>query len=263
MKKIIVVLIGIAAVAGGVLYVQYQKHAQQTQEAITESVSPEPTASAEPRYPLPSLESASTESGQPAAKPLPALGESDGPFLEELAALAPAQPIKPLAITPDFIRRATAIIDNLTQDKLPLRLMPVKGPSGELVTTQQSEEVYLLDSANYARYEKYVNLLGALDSKQLASLYVRYYPLFQQAYRELGYPSGHLNDQLIGVMDHLLATPESQEPVKLIRPSVYYKYADPKLESLSAGQKLLIRMGNGNATRVKDKLRQLRIELTR
>lgn len=259
----IVILIGIAAVVGGVLYVLYQQQAQQTQEAATESTSPEPTPPTEPRYPLPSLESAATESEQPTTQPLPSLGESDGPIIEELAALAPAQPIKQLVNTPDFIRRVTAIIDNLTQDKLPLRLMPVKGPGGELAANQQSEELYLLDSANDARYEKYVNLFETLDSKQLAALYVRYYPLFQQAYRELGYPSGHLNDQLIGVIDHLLATPEPQEPIQLIRPSVYYKYADAKLESLSAGQKLLIRMGKGNATRVKNKLRQLRAELTR
>ena len=32
-------------------------------------------------------------------------------------------------------------------------------------------------------------------------------------------------------------------PVKLVQPSVVHKFADPKLESLSAGQKLLIRMG--------------------
>ena len=40
-----------------------------------------------------------------------------------------------------------------------------------------------------------------------------------------------------------------------------YEYADPKLESRSAGQKLLMRMGSDNARTIKDKLRELRSEL--
>ena len=39
---------------------------------------------------------------------------------------------------------------------------------------------------------------------------------------------------------------------------VFYEYADPKLESRSAGQKLLLRMGPGNEALLKAKLRELR-----
>jgi hypothetical protein len=46
-----------------------------------------------------------------------------------------------------------------------------------------------------------------------------------------------------------------------VQPSVTYKYADPKLEALSSGQKLLIRMGPENETAVKAKLRELRAAL--
>jgi hypothetical protein len=37
-----------------------------------------------------------------------------------------------------------------------------------------------------------------------------------------------------------------------------YQFADPNLEALSAGQKLLLRMGPANAVIVKAKLRELR-----
>jgi hypothetical protein len=37
-----------------------------------------------------------------------------------------------------------------------------------------------------------------------------------------------------------------------------YQYADPKIEALSAGQKLLVRMGPDNEAIVKAKLRELR-----
>jgi hypothetical protein len=44
---------------------------------------------------------------------------------------------------------------------------------------------------------------------------------------------------------------------------VFYEFADPELEARSAGQKILMRIGNENAARVKAKLRELRGELTR
>jgi hypothetical protein len=40
-----------------------------------------------------------------------------------------------------------------------------------------------------------------------------------------------------------------------------YQFADPKLEDLSAGQKLMLRMGPTNAAIVKNKLRELRSQV--
>ena len=115
---------------------------------------------------------------------------------------------------------------------------------------------------NGQRYAAYLRALQAIDTRRVAALYVQYYPLFQQAYEELGYPRGYFNDRLIEVIDHLLAAPEVREPVRLVQPKVMYQFADPELEARSAGQKLLMRMGNANAALVKDKLRALRAELT-
>jgi hypothetical protein len=39
---------------------------------------------------------------------------------------------------------------------------------------------------------------------------------------------------------------------------VFYKFADPELEGLSAGQKIMLRMGAENAAKVKAKLREIR-----
>jgi hypothetical protein len=91
---------------------------------------------------------------------------------------------------------------------------------------------------------------------------VHYYPLFQQAYRELGYPDGYFNDRLVVVIDHLLQTPDVTQPVALTQPNVMYEYADPALESRSAGQKLLLRSGPENETAIKAKLREIRAALT-
>ncbi len=77
----------------------------------------------------------------------------------------------------------------------------------------------------------------------------------------MGYPSAYFNDRLIEVIDHLLAAPEVKDPVSLVQPAVRYEFADPALQSLSAGQRIMLRMGNANAMKVKAKLREIRREL--
>ena len=105
--------------------------------------------------------------------------------------------------------------------------------------------------------------MEAVDSAKLVALYVRLYPLFQEAYAELGYPSRYFNDRLFEVIDHLLATPDVQGSVALVQPKVLYEYADPALQDLSAGQKILVRMGGENEAKVKAKLREIKRALTR
>jgi hypothetical protein len=106
-------------------------------------------------------------------------------------------------------------------------------------------------------------MVEAIDAKKLVAVYVHFYPLFQQAYRELGYPNGYFNDRLVEVIDNLLAAPDTREPVRVVRPKVFYEFAEPELEALPAGQKILIRIGAANASRIKAKLREIRGELTR
>ena len=107
-----------------------------------------------------------------------------------------------------------------------------------------------------------IDALRKLDMQRVAAVYLRFYPLFQQAYQGLGYPNGYFNDRLVQVIDHLLATPQPAQPIALVRPNVMYTYADPGLESRSAGQKLLIRMGPDNAAVIKAKLTELRAAIT-
>jgi hypothetical protein len=43
-----------------------------------------------------------------------------------------------------------------------------------------------------------------------------------------------------------------------VQPKVVWEYADPRLEALPAGQKVLLRMGPENADRVKARLAAIR-----
>jgi hypothetical protein len=127
--------------------------------------------------------------------------------------------------------------------------------------TSGPEDALVLDPTNYERYRPLVQLFKSADTQQLVTIYTRYYPLFQEAYENLGHPPKYFNDRVIQVIDHLLATPDLKGPIALAQPNMQFEYADPKIEALSAGQKAMIRMGSENSAAVKAKLRDLRREL--
>ncbi len=102
----------------------------------------------------------------------------------------------------------------------------------------------------------------SINVERLVVSYVRLYPLFQQAYLELGYPQGYFNDRLISVIDHLLAAPELSTPLYVSQPKVLYEFVDPELEDLSAGHKIMVRVGVDNERRLKAQLRKIRAALT-
>ena len=60
------------------------------------------------------------------------------------------------------------------------------------------------------------------------------------------------------MIDHLLETPDVPGPIYLSKPEAVYLFEDPELEAMTAGQKILVRMGSVNASVVKEKLLELK-----
>jgi hypothetical protein len=188
---------------------------------------------------------------------LPSLADSDAPFSAALAALTGANGVGSYLQPENLIRHLVATIDNLPRHRLAVELRPLKPTAGTFLVTGGDEQS-TLDEHNAARYAPLVTLLGKLDMRAVNGLYQHFYPLFQRAYQDLGYPQGYFNDRLVAVIDHLLATPRAAAPLALVRPKVFWEFADPELEARSAGQKLLLRIGADNAAVVERKLRELR-----
>lgn len=196
----------------------------------------------------------------PAQAPLPPLAESDSFMLDALAGLVGNKSLMKLFHSERLIRNIVVTIDNLPRTKLPLRLMPVEQAAGNFIA-DGSEDSLTISPGNAARYAPYMKVAEAIDTRKLVELYVRLYPLFQQAYEELGYPNKYFNDRLIEVIDELLDAPDIQEPVKLVQPNVLYQFADPDVEALSIGQRILIRTGSKNAAKIKARLAEIKQEL--
>ena len=194
--------------------------------------------------------------------PLPPLADSDALLVPSLIELAGNPRVQDLLQLPGVVRRVVVTIDNLPRDKVAAATLPIKPVPGNLRVSGSGDSL-ALDPANSARYATYVKLLESVDMQKLVALYVRTYPLFQESYAELGYPKRYFNDRLLQVIDHLLATPVPSGRVMLTQPKLMFEFADPALQSLTPGQKMLVRMGPDNAARVKTRLQALRDEVLR
>lgn len=221
---------------------------------------PGETAPEAPEHPL--EETADEPEERQELRPLPPLEESDEYFRLELSERF-GEAVSERLVEDNLVERLVATVDNLSRDQIAERIKPLSPTPGQfLVTEGDAEDEYILDPRNYERYDPVVNVVAGTDIEEAEEVYRRFYPLFQRAYADLGYPDDYFNDRVIEVINHLLETPEVEGPVRLVRPHVLYEYADPELEDLSPGQKLLLRIGPENAATVKQKLREFRDEIS-
>jgi hypothetical protein len=258
-RWVIALLLAAALAAGAYLYwFHFRSAAPSTEPPPAAAQAPAP-APAEPAIKHP-IEEARPDAPA-AAGAAPALEESDQAVTDALAELVGRDTLARFASLSGFVRRVVATIDNLPRNRAPQRVWPLLPTPGRFAVTGGKEAVYL-SAENYGRYEPALRVMESIDTGELVALYVRLYPLFQQAYKDLGYPDKYFNDRLVAVIDHLLATPEGAGPIRLAQPHVLYEFADPALEARSAGQKILIRIGPENGARVKAKLREIRRQVT-
>lgn len=193
----------------------------------------------------------------PAEEPLPPLKASDGPVSAALASLVGLDTLGKLFLTENLVRNIVATVDNLPREHVSRRVNPLQPVAGAVAIEGKGASMALAPG-NSQRYAAHMRLLDAVSTAEAVAFYRRHYPLFQQAYVELGYPGGYFNDRVVEVIDHLLETPEPAGPLRLTQPKVLFEFADPALEALSAGQKAMLRIGKQNRERVKAKLREIR-----
>jgi hypothetical protein len=190
--------------------------------------------------------------------PLPALDASDDAVVSALASIPGADGLAGLLLSRGLIPHIVATVDALPRRTIGASILPLRTPAGTFAADTSSGQP-MLDSKDFARYAPYMKIAEAVDSRTLVTWYVHWYPLFQRAYRELGYPQGYFNDRLIAAIDDMLAAPNAQPPIALVATgNGHYAFADPTWESLSVGQKLMIRIGPENERALKAKLRNIR-----
>ena len=160
--------------------------------------------------------------------------------------------------TRELVRRFVAAVDNIANGLSPRAQVDSFSPRGAFKVARRDGK-YIIDSSSYYRYDPVADIFISLDVRAAARLYVSLKPLFQEAYRELGYPDEDFHATLTLAVVELLATPVVEDRVVLEKKVASYAIADADLEGLSQAQKHLFRMGPENVQVIQTKLRALAI----
>lgn len=254
-------IIALAVAAAGAAWYFWDELVPPPEPATTmpAPVESQGEAASTPRHPIDPL--SVSDASDVDLVPLPRLDESDEYFLLALAELL-GPGVERLLVNEALIDKFVATVDNLPRSHVAERIRPVGRLSGAFsVNDAPAEDTYYQNPDNYRRYDVLVELVVNANIEDAATTYRRFYPLLQESYERLGYPNGYFNDRVVEVIDHLLETPVPDEPVPLIQPHVLFEFADPDLEARSSGQKLMLRMGNDNAAKIKAVLVDLRAQI--
>ncbi|MFK2905376.1 DUF3014 domain-containing protein [Dyella ginsengisoli] len=257
----VIAAIALLVIAGAAYFLAQRARQADTKPASSvapAASSPAPASTAPAiAHPIAQADSGPTPAS---TAPLPALADSDANVADSLIALAKGGDIGAWLVRQSIIPRIVATVDALPHSDMGRFILPVKPAKGSL-QMEQANGQSVIGAANAARYAPYMQAMAGVDSQALVDWYVHYYPLFQQAYVELGYPRAYFNDRLIAVIDHLLAAPEPTQPLIVAPYKQAYAFADPALQGLSVGQKAMVRIGPANEAAVKAKLRDVRARL--
>lgn len=254
-RKIIVALVALIAIGLAGWYLQRDSSVPPTTTAVPEVApmpTPQPVIRDEPEAATP------TDAMAPVATvQLPALGDSDGAFRSAAGELA--QKLMAWLVPEEQIRKWVVAVDLAADGVLMEKNRPLAYPMSAFKVSGGDGD-YRPDAANFGRTNELIDTLTAIEPARVAAYYQSWRPLFEEAYKELGKP-GNFDARLKLAIDRTLAVKPLSGTPTLVRPKVYYRYADPKLEGASDIEKLLWRLGPDNSAKLQGWLKGVRDSL--
>ena len=182
---------------------------------------------------------------------------SEAAVNKELARNWPLAQLRKYFNLQEQARRLVITVDNLPREHVPSQLRITRGVP-ELLRVQKDGETITLDPSNYERYDRIISYVEKMDARKIGRLYAKFYPLLQRTYEETGFPEERFHDRVLAALDDMMDAPRPTGPIRLVQPKVLYRFEDDHLESLSAGQKIMIRVGPENAARLRKVLARVR-----
>jgi len=250
---LLLILIG----AGGFYW--YYHRSQQVPTAVEkpkaeETSPPSPSAEAKP-------EAEKEPPPEPTVK-LPALDQSDDITRQMLRSLSPHGKVADWLKIKNIIRVIVAATDNMANGKSPRAHLGFLFYGQVFPVSEKGGKIYL-DSKSYERYDLLADAFVSLNTGRTIQAYEKLKPLFQEAYRELGYPQKDFHSTLVQAIKRILDTPIVEREVLLKEEGkgVNYLYVDDGLEDMNEVQKHLLRMGPKNTRKVQQKLREMALAL--
>ncbi len=201
-----------------------------------------------------------TPSASPPSGPLPALDESDD-YVRRLASGLSRHPeLSRWLAQAALVRTLTAVVANVADGETPRPHLGFLAPQQRFRAKGASGRRIVADPAGYAGYDRFADAVGSIDAAAAASVYRALEPLFDAAYRDLGHPEG-FRGGLDRALQALLSAPVPPPDAQLVPHAVGFRYADPRLEGLTAAQKQFLRLGPRNVERIQTKLHEVQVAL--
>ena len=191
------------------------------------------------------------------ATPLPKLEDSD-PFVRTLAeTLSPNPELKRWLSQNGLVRKVTAVVENVSNGETPRPHLEFLAPKQRFKAARKPGRTIVPDPAGFQGYDVVADVVGSVDASVAAAAYRTLAPLFDAAYAELGHPEGGFSKAVDRGIAALTAVPVLRDDVELLPHAIGFRYADPKLEELTAAQKQFLRIGPRNVRIIQQKLREL------
>jgi hypothetical protein len=237
-RWIIVAAAGVAAVA--LLALWWMSRAQ-----------PSPTAPA-PTAPTDVAITPNRPRSQPMT--LPPLGDSDTLLRDFIAQLSQHPLITRLLATTGIVRGATVAVVQIGDGKTPSAPLRALQPVTRLRI--RGGERGAIDPASYARHDAATAALTSIDPAAAAQVYVNVKQLFDEAYREQGFPSGDFDEAIVRAIARMQETPELNADPVLLRREGFYEHDDETLRRLAPVQRQLLLIGPANREKLMRWLRE-------
>ncbi len=191
---------------------------------------------------------------------LPALDASDALVRTLVRALSQNPAVAAWLTTNGLIRTFTVTVANIADGATPAKHLKVLRPSSAFRIVERGGRPYA-DPRSYDRYVTIADAIASVDPAEAARLYATLKPRIEEAHRDLGSPDRSFDRTLERAIVTLLDTPVVDSPVRLKPEGIGYAYDDERLESLTAAQKQLLRMGPRNIRIIKERLRGIALAL--
>jgi hypothetical protein len=189
---------------------------------------------------------------------LPPLNETDA-LVRELVQKVSSHPrLAAWLATEDLIRDFTIGVANVAQGQSASRQLTTVRPSASFQVIQRGNDL-AIDPRSYKRYDGIAAAAQSIDPAGIARVYATLKPRIEEAARELGDTS--FDRTLERAIVQLLSTPVPDDPILVQTKGIGYEFKDQKLETLTNGQKHLLRTGPQNARAIKESLRKIALAL--
>jgi hypothetical protein len=188
--------------------------------------------------------------------PLPPLDESDTLVRELVSRLSSHPRVVAWLTTDQLIRNFAVVTVNIADGHTPAPHLRPLVPAGTFEIVPEGGQSVIASRA-FERYNGHAAAVSGIDARGAARLYATLRPRIDEAYNELGAPHGDIDTAVERAIARLLQTPVVEGPIPIEPAGALFRYADPRLESLTPAQKQLLRMGPDNVRIVQAKLREI------